>query len=229
MSAEHCARGHAQPVHALDGGVRWPALAEMGLLCADCFHRLAYRLDDLPPLIRAARAEVVPDLGAGGSSEPVSGTKEKRLPFDVSALEMGDEMFSALANWTVALARTLAVDPPRELAKTYEADGNVNGLASWSSPAAAEDTAEGAVRWLLEHLAAAAALPVIADVYDGLVPLIEKAHRRWGDTDTKQRRSSRPCPSCGCRLVKVAWGGHEPSAWCADCLLRLPVDWTVLT
>lgn len=225
-----CVRDHSARAHALDGGVRERALAEHGLLCGDCFRRLEYRLDDLPEIIRQARLNVVPGVGGGGGSEPVSGTKERRLPFDVGALEDADALFSMLANWTTAVARALGVKPPTELAGVHAADANVNGLASWSTPAAAADTAEGAVRWLLAHLEAAAGLRLIGDLCDELVPAVERAHGRWlVDSGSKTRRRDRPCPVCGSDLVRVGWDGHQASMWCRKCLLPLPVDWKGLT
>lgn len=224
-----CARGHDARSHALDGGVPRPATADVGLLCGDCLRRLEYRLDDLPEIIRHARTEVVPGLGAGGSSEPVSGTKERRLPFDTGALEASDDLFSMLANWATAMTRALGVKPPAELRGVATADANVNGLASWASAAAAADTAEGVVRWMLEHIEAVAGLPMIVDLFDELVPAIERAHGRWGMEGVKTRRRSLPCPVCRSEMVRVSWRGHEAAMWCRGCLLPLPVDWRALT
>lgn len=228
-AGQPCARGHAARAHVLDGGVREPAWAEHGLLCADCYRRLEYRLDDIPDLIGAAREDVVRGVVHSGGSEPVSGTKERLLPFDVHAVEVADDLFSMLSNWTLAAAAALGEEPPASLGAVAAADANVHGLTAYASPSEASGGAERIARWLRAHLEALAGLPMIVDLFDELVPAVERAHGRWGVAGPKQRRRALPCPSCGGDVVRVGWNGHRATVWCSRCLHQLPTDWSVLS
>lgn len=223
-----CAREHDARTHALDGGVPRPATADVGLLCGDCFRRLEYRLDDLPDIVQAARSEVVPGI-VRPPTQPVSGSRERALPFDASAVEVADALFAALVNWATAVARTLEIDPPADLAGVFHADANANGMSAGTTSMQASALADRTVRWMVEHLEDVAELPMIVDLFDDIVPLVERAHGRWGDSGAKTRRRSRPCPACGSDVVRISWTGHVAAMWCRGCLLPLAVDWKALS
>ena len=226
---ELCAREHYARPHALDGGVPVPAAAEVGVLCGDCYKRLQWRLEDVPDLVLRARAAVVPDLGVSGSSEPISGSRETRLPFDSAALEAADALFRIVADWSLAIAETMGVKPPEQLAAVAEADGNVNGFHHRVSPETARDATFWIVRWLVGHLESVAYLPLAVELFRELVPAVERAYGRWGGSEPKVRQRSRPCPLCGETAVRVSWAGQWPVVSCRACLHELPVDWRVLS
>lgn len=224
-----CARGHDARSHAASGGnVPRPALAEIGILCGDCFRRLEYRLDDLPDIVQAARAQVVPGI-VRPPTQPVSGSRERALPFDASAVEVADALFASLVNWATGIARALDVDPPADLEGVFDADVNAHGMSASTTPMQASGLSERVVRWMVRHLERVAQLPMIIDLFDDIVPAVERANGRWGDAGAKTRERSKPCPACGETVVRISWDGHHAASWCRGCLMPLPVDWKVLT
>jgi len=220
-----CVRGHSARTHALDDGTATPALAEHGHLCEDCYRRLEWVLDDLPDIVQAARAAIRPSI-VRPPSQRVSGTREPPIPFDTAASETADDLFSRLANWTAAVAVALHIDGPPDLAGVIGEDVNVTGLPVEASPHQASGITDRVREWLVAHLAEAAELALIGDLYADLVPAIDKARGRFGEDGPKERASGRPCP-CGHRRVRMVWRAG-PVVWCARCLLPQAIDWTVL-
>ncbi|ERG63520.1 hypothetical protein L332_03505 [Agrococcus pavilionensis RW1] len=226
-----CVRDHFARPHALDGGVPRVAVADIGLLCTNCMRRLEWLLDDAPDIIRAARAAVPLLPGAAGGSEPVSGTKERPLPFDAGALEDADDLFAMVANWATAIAAALGVEPPADLEGVAAIDANVNGLAAGTAPETAAAATERIVRWLLGRLPDVAGMPMVGEMAEEVVPALERMSRRWlqDGREPKLLHRSLPCPSCAGHDVRAGCSGDLPKAWCAGCLLALPVDWTVMS
>lgn len=231
-----CARMH--PVRAADVAVdeeRPLAAAEVGLLCSLCYNRLVWRLREAPTLLRHVRSLVVPDLGGGGSEAgPVSGTRERALPFSTSALEDSDELFAAIANEARVLADDLGIasaSVPAAIRRAHERGVTIEAITTTATPADVYHGAYELCEWFAGMAQHAASRYGIEDVYDGIVPLIEKIDSRYPQEPRARRiirQHARPCPVCDAESVLVTWAGVDPVVACSSCGFRVPITEEVL-
>lgn len=180
----------------VDGELYYRA-ADDGRLCASCYDRILYRLDEAPRIVFELRASLLP-IGAQKLTIRVAGSHEVPLPFKDDVLDAADDVYSTLANWALSHANSMGAQLPDPLRRLGEHDRDSRWLPSGLSPQRAAEETASVVAWLKTWAPSIAYLPrddpKIADpsetmraYHDEVVDLIRRMRTKAGLSEPRRR------------------------------------------
>lgn len=205
-----------QPAH--------PKLATHGTLCDACYLRIRLALQAIPDLLQNMRAAVIPGGNFELTERVQSSGDGPPVPFQVSAMDASDALYSKVSTWIDAFAEEFKVQRPS--IRAWAVNNEIQGLPA-VSPTHAHDLGKQVIHWLLARDEKIAASPSAAAFHDDIVdgwdeqPGVHKLMSRWS-TDGPESRPARKrvCPQCGEREVYVAHPSllnNDPMVLCAVC------------
>lgn len=221
----YCARDHTEPRTDLNPDPPAAQAAPGAALCTPCIERLRWRLREIPALAGHIRDASVPGIRSSlGGGPKVDGTREWQEPFNRSASDDVDNLWSTLAYWTQKAAQVVGSRVPYDIGGSFVTGVTVRADHHWTKAGA-----QRVVDWLdswLDDIAKDAELA--PEMHDDLVRLVGAMRGRYGFTGGVRRATPRPCPSCDATEARVTWDGERPELRCRGCGWRQAIDWEVV-
>lgn len=168
-------------------------------------HRFEQHLDQIPALIEHLRAAAIPSAVARLDGVRVSGGGyESAAQIRLDPVEDADDLWAALAEYTLDVANRLHQPAPSAAGDTWIAHGNVQGIPARLDADRAYKAAWGIVAWLTERSAQVRPLELV-DSEQHLFALVRKLISRHTIDPIDRPTRRRACTVCGERAVVVAW------------------------
>lgn len=183
--------------------------------------RYTWHLDQVPGLLEAMRAEVVPLGATRYDAVRVDVSRDgSPVPFRVEVMDSVDELWAALVLYAENVDELLAATAPLMLAPLplvgrWRVRSDVGGLRPSTD---ARREAFAIVAWLIDRIDWIAPLEQLGDSEDHLFRLIRSLRARYVSRPIRRARP-RPCQLCGEGevVVRFADDGSPKGARVAHC------------
>jgi len=179
--------------------------------------RYEWHVDQIPGLLEVMRLDMVPLAASQTDKVIVSGTKGDGtpVPLRLDAVDDADDLWGALAAYTLEVADLLGEQPPHVLRASWWRAGQVQGVRAAADARKVRSDAFEVVAWLVDRETLIAPETGLQDSEEHLFALIRKARARWKAAPRPRRARPRPCATCGDVAVLIDWmdvpGGIGPA------------------
>lgn len=168
--------------------------------------RYTWHIDQVPGLLEAIRASVVPLASTRYDGMRVSSSREGvPMPFRVDAVDDADALWAALVQYTLNVAELLDVPGPGGLMLTWRSRDEAAGIPSRASQRDVRIAAFEVIAWLVQRVEAIAPLEALEGTEDFLFTHIRSLRARY--TSAPKPRPEGFCHVCGETAVVSEWTG----------------------
>ncbi|GGH34069.1 hypothetical protein [Microbacterium album] len=179
--------------------------------------RYEWHLDHVPGLLELMR-DSTPRISSDSArygKERTSSSREAPVPFSIDAVDDADDLWGALAAYTLEVAELLGEHPPHVLRASWWRAGQVQGIRAAADARKARSDAFEVVAWLVDRETLIAAETGLQDSEEHLFALVRKSRARWQAAPRARSARPRPCHVCGEVAVLIDWmdvpGGIGPA------------------